>query len=566
MSRTVENTAPTVAELLKHGELSNVIKWCEMSGARYFAREFGKLIKEYCQKKDVSYYQLSLDTGISRENISRTVSARAGKARTQTINKYKRALSIPDNRIDDLIRNAQAIDERKSNDLNIPISFLNAIADQFEEKNSFNNWNEYDIFMRNMSKKYKSFLFELNELPKNDPSVANRIPEIEALIGEGKFTEAEKALEDLRPIAGDRAISALKSLAQVIVLQAESALLRQDVDRAARLFRDAAALFEPLNPIEAASLRRAAWNKLHDGAMMSGGAGLDFALEFAQENLKLHSRSKQPDSWGATQNAIGRTLFAQAIRKTAPESDDLLKQAIKAYRKALSVQTRSHAPIPWAMTMNNLAIALRNQISRSKKAESRKFYDEIIKSFEQALDVYTLERPDLWIQTRDNLSNALTSYGEFAKKFDNELAVGLFRKAIAGYEAALEMSSESEGRVIWGRINHNMSHALNELSEVSSDEDRTAVLQCALNANDNALRARSLEDEPVRWGLTKEYRAQIHFNLAKTRAGSGRVHHLALAKKNITEALEIFDADEHRHSFKKSSELLKDIEEFINKN
>jgi len=65
-----------------------------------------------------------------------------------------------------------------------------------------------------------------------------------------------------------------------------------------------------------------------------------------------------------TQNNLGGVLWDQAARIEGAEGNELLSQAVAAFRNALEVFTREQLPQGWAATQHNLAAALQDQAAR----------------------------------------------------------------------------------------------------------------------------------------------------------------------------------------------------------
>src|SRR5205823_6328759 len=94
-----------------------------------------------------------------------------------------------------------------------------------------------------------------------------------------------------------------------------------------------------------------------------------------------------PQDWAATQNNLGIALRRLADRSAGPQGEQLLREAIEAYRSALSVRTRERLPQGWAATQNNLGIALNRLAVRSSGLRVVEFLDEAVEAFCSAISV-----------------------------------------------------------------------------------------------------------------------------------------------------------------------------------
>lgn len=70
--------------------------------------------------------------------------------------------------------------------------------------------------------------------------------------------------------------------------------------------------------------------------------------------LRGHSEQDHPIDWAMTQNILGSALHSQGERVGGEAGNQLLSDAVIAYKAALRVYTEQDHPIDWAMTQNNL--------------------------------------------------------------------------------------------------------------------------------------------------------------------------------------------------------------------
>jgi tetratricopeptide (TPR) repeat protein len=116
-----------------------------------------------------------------------------------------------------------------------------------------------------------------------------------------------------------------------------------------------------------------------------------------------------------------------------------------------------------------------------------------IACYNAALRVYTETRyPREWVMVQNNLGNAYTNlpYGDREKNL---------QQAIACYQATLRITSETEMPLIWATTQNNLGTAYAELKTVNRSENLHRAIACF----EAALRIHSEDDFPTQWALTQ---------------------------------------------------------------
>jgi tetratricopeptide (TPR) repeat protein len=196
-----------------------------------------------------------------------------------------------------------------------------------------------------------------NEMLRRGPPALAAIAEsVQALIDEGEFDDARRALA-----RGREASRALRADAS----RYEAAFLAQEarVDDLQLAYRAAAAKYA-----EAASLvtpfdTERQWRFLLDqatelfkhGDEFGDNAALAEAIGVDRRRLALAPRSERPLDWAMTQKNLGIALSVLGGRESGTAR---LTDAIAAYREALQEYSRDRAPLQWATTQMNLGNAL----------------------------------------------------------------------------------------------------------------------------------------------------------------------------------------------------------------
>jgi len=145
-----------------------------------------------------------------------------------------------------------------------------------------------------------------------------------------------------------------------------------------------------------------------------------------------------------TQNNLGTTLSELAGRKEGQVKQDLLDQAVRAFKLALDIRTRSALPQQWATTQHNLGAALIEQGIRTGGAEGQQLLRQAVAAYRAALEVRTKESlAPQWAQTHNNLAEA-------------SMALGDWEQVVTSYRNVLELYPEYQDAYL------NMNAVLHE--------------------------------------------------------------------------------------------------------
>jgi tetratricopeptide (TPR) repeat protein len=124
---------------------------------------------------------------------------------------------------------------------------------------------------------------------------------------------------------------------------------------------------------------------------------LTFHFEAAQgaykEALRYLKREADPQLWAATQVEVGGTHAELGIRGEGKAANEHLTDAITAYRYALEVYTRERLPQDqdWAAVQTNLGNALQPQGLRIGGSQGNELLAQAVAAYRCALEVYTPE-------------------------------------------------------------------------------------------------------------------------------------------------------------------------------
>ncbi|MEM7190004.1 MAG: hypothetical protein AAF439_10375 [Pseudomonadota bacterium] len=486
-----------------------------MSSDQILAKEFGALIEKFIDRKGWNREQVAGEVWAASQSdddkqkvgekrkghVTQYVNGQRGRPTSPIIRKFADALDIPDEEIEALRTAERAAAAEEAAALNIPLGFLDKMAELFGEAESFQGWDAYAGFMEAKAADYKRLQAELDQLGTDQPATANRIPDIEAQLANGEIAEAEAALEHLRSTATDKALAGVRDLSRIMSLQAEAALLRQDQDEAFRLWQGAAALFDVLAPTDGARLRCSAENRFWEHALRYGGPGFRHSAALLAECLSIWTKTDHPHDWANAQDSLGTALRMLGTCTEGKAGADLLADAVAAHRAALPIYTKESMPIDWAMTQNNLGIALQDQGIRTEGEPGANLLAEAVAAYRAALEVLTREdMPTQWAMTQNNLGIALSEQGT---RTEGKPGADLLADAVAAYRAALQVHTREDRPTDWAMTQNNLGIALSEQGLRTERKPGSDLMADAIAAYRAALQVHTREDRPTDWAMTQ---------------------------------------------------------------
>lgn len=151
--------------------------------------------------------------------------------------------------------------------------------------------------------------------------------------------------------------------------------------------------------------------KAADQGTRTGGSQGDDLLAQAvaayRGALEVYSREQRPQDWATIQYDLGIALHAEGLRTGGIQGAERLAQAVAAFRSALEVITREQLPQDRAATQNDLGAALKEQALRAGGAQATDLLAQAVAAYRRALEVYTPEGfPAYHARVEANLARA----------------------------------------------------------------------------------------------------------------------------------------------------------------
>lgn len=220
--------------------------------------------------------------------------------------------------------------------------------------------------------------------------------------------------------------------------------------------------------------------------------GIEQAIEFYEQALRVHTKEAYPYEWARIQNNLGLT-YIDRIEGNKAEN---IEQAINCYKKALQIYTHKAYPPEWATLRSQLGSAY----SKRLKVDRGKNIEIAIKCYKLALRV--LDKSSFeWAAVQNNLANA------YVNRIEGD-HVENFEQAIACFEQALKGHIEPFKQV---QTLNNLATAY--LYRVKSN--RAANIEKAIICCKHALEIRTKENFAYEWagtinnlGLAYSYRTE----------------------------------------------------------
>jgi CHAT domain-containing protein/glutaminase len=265
------------------------------------------------------------------------------------------------------------------------------------------------------------------------------------------------------------------------------------------------------------------------------------------------TQTAMPVEWATTMMNLANAYYSR-IRGDRAEN---IEQAIAAFQRALEVRTQTAMPVDWATTMMNLATAYYFRI-RGDRAEN---IEEAIGAYEQALTVRTqTAMPVEWAECTMNLANAYYSRirGDRAENIE---------EAIGAYKQALTAMTQTAMPVEWAQTLNNLANAYRNRIRGDSPEERLRLraenIEQAIAAYEQALTVMTQTAMPVEWAQTLNNLATAYSDRIR---GDSPEERLRLRAEDIEEAIQsykqtltIFEADKLPDYCRKTARLLANL-------
>jgi tetratricopeptide (TPR) repeat protein len=444
-----------------------------------------------------------------------------------TIQKFAKALDLPDSLIDPLLGVAPPQDEPQSDtdtdtdqllretkllrgQLDLSEDWALSIARRYAEGNPTN----LSDALRGIERAFELAAEKQHEViaPNNfDAAIDEIIKRVKDLNQQGEAEAARQALIDEM----QRAEAAKRRLNREGLTQA---ITMRDVDWAASLEWEQVMAEHPSDRFEA--LRTVLiewWERGRD-------SGLAFDLEVAIPLARICcDEARTQDELGTALNDLGSVLAILGEHISSPEH---LEHALTAHENALLVVTRERAPMDWAMTQMNLGNALQSLGRRERSTERLK---QAVAAYENALLEQTRERVPLdWALTQMNLGVALKNLGKL------ESSTVHLEQAVAAYKNALLERTREREPLDWAVTQMNLGIVLQSLGHRENGVNR---LEQAIDAYENALLERTRVRVPLQWAKVKGNLCNVE--LAFFDKVRDTVH-LQLASEYLAQAREVF--------------------------
>ena len=301
--------------------------------------------------------------------------------------------------------------------------------------------------------------------------------------------------------------------AEAMAQRAQLALARFDYRQAASWFAEAAQLLPASHQEQALAYRdEAAFALYKQGEEFGDNDVLRDAVAAYREQLKEYTRERVPLQWAGIQNNLGSALSLLGERDSGTEQ---LEEAVVAFREALVERTRQRVPLDWAITQNNLGSALRALGERDCGTDR---LVEAVAAIREALKELTRERVPLdWAMTQNNLGNALS---RLAERKSGTNRTNRLVEAVAAYREALKEYTREQVPLKWAATQSNLGTALFKLGE---RERGTVRLVEAVEAFGEALKESTRERVPLDWAMAQNNLGNALSRLAEREDGTERL-------------------------------------------
>jgi uncharacterized caspase-like protein len=180
--------------------------------------------------------------------------------------------------------------------------------------------------------------------------------------------------------------------------------------------------------------------------------------------LEEWRRDRVPGDWAMLQSNLGNALGDLGLMRS---DFAMVDEAAAAYRASLEEWTRERVPLQWATVQNNIGATYASLGRRQQGDEAQTSFATAVEAYELCLLERTRDRdPWNWALTNYNLGLVLTDLAAFHPDRTEEL-----ERAIAAYEASLEIYDESSAPTDWADVQDVMGWAMAILGSRTGDAD-----------------------------------------------------------------------------------------------
>ena len=324
-----------------------------------------------------------------------------------------------------------------------------------------------------VANQYQKLQAQAAALNPDNPQARGFVEQAQAAIKAGNFREAHQLLSEsrqaqiaaaqrarkLREQARGAEDAELIGAAAATAAEGDLAMTELQYERAADLFKQAAALVPPGHLLERARyLSRQADSFYREGDERGDNAALKQSIRTWHLVLQEGHPNRHSFPWAMIQNNLGNVLSRLGEREVETAR---LEEAVATYRAALEEFRRNRAPLQWAMIQNNLGTAL---LALGEREAGTARLEEAVAVYRAALEEYRRDRAPLqWALAQMNLGHALFRLGE------RVTGTAWLEEAVTAYRVALEERTRDRVPLDWAASTGGEGIALMLLAERLDD-------------------------------------------------------------------------------------------------
>lgn len=274
---------------------------------------------------------------------------------------------------------------------------------------------------------------------------------------------------------------------------------------------------------------------------------------------------------GTPEWAFAQVRLADALATMGDHGDErAIRDAIRAYERALSVRTRQADPVEWASTRNNMGLAM---LTLGEWGDHLAL-EAALSAFGDALEISTREAaPIEWAAAQCNCANALQILGR------SRGDVARLEQAVRAYDDALQVHTREQRPLDWAMTSCDRAAALVDLGQLGQE----SKLREAVRLLDEAASTVSCESAPLVWAviqknlgvalLAQGRRGDVDAlrrgiavlrQALQTHARSGPAAEVAGTSHNLATALLELGGRGHQEALREAMEILGSAMELLN--
>ncbi len=524
-----------------------------------FARAFGQLVRNYRERRGLTQSdvaRLAFGDEAQKARVSDVERARF-VPQANTIKQFADALGIPFQEIQALRTNpGEFVTAPTKDGPGLTDGLLRLLIKQFTEVSRSHSPTDLARYLREKADELSGLRKSIAAISQSGDAVSELMDRAQEAIDRGRLSEAAAHLKSCEQLHEQQnTIVQIEKQVEIRKARAATSVLMGNTREAYTHYVGAASFVEPFDIAAAADVRLQGAIALRSQSRYKGTSGLQLAIDLVQITLKSEDLLRNIAL--ANKNRFWLATFhkEEGHRATHPQSTSHLREAIRISKQILAQPTAASQADELAEAWNIIGLC-HWLIGERTPTVSPGSLRSSIYAYNRALAYVAADaNAQLWASIRNNLG---ISHWALAKS--DVRSKHNIKKAISILSDALCIRRKEIDAVKWGITKNNIGLALRERARHEADSAACETLREAIECYENARRAISKHDYPVRWAMYTFNLGEAHQSLAqRLTTDASKIERYQVAADNFSDALAVFDPQSLGWSYGKCAKSLRHV-------